>query len=153
MRERSIVAEQAGFTLLEMLVVLAILAVVGSAALMLSGRRPAGVDVKSAANMLSAELRLARARAIHTSGETFVAVDVEAREFWNDRQAARQPLRHDLTIDLVTAAPERVSRAVGRVRFFPDGSSTGGSITLNLGAQVSKVSIDWLTGIPKVASQ
>ena len=143
---------EAGFTLLEMLVVLAIISVVSGASVMLVSRRSVGLDIKAAANALAAELRLSRARAIWRGQETFVVVDVAERKFWNDGLAAHQSWRQDMGIDLVTAAPERNSPAIGRIRYFPDGSSTGGMVTLHLGAQTARVSIDWLTGIPRISS-
>jgi general secretion pathway protein H len=43
-----------------------------------------------------------------------------------------------------------VSESIGQIRFFPDGSATGGRIGLTLGAQQVEVVVDWLTGLVSV---
>jgi general secretion pathway protein H len=47
---------------------------------------------------------------------------------------------------LYTAQADLVSDAVGSVRFFPDGGSTGGRVTIAAGERKFDVDIDWLTG-------
>ena len=56
----------------------------------------------------------------------------------------RLPARLDLK--LYTAQRDLVSEKVGAVRFFPDGGSNGGRITLAAGERKYDVDIDWLTG-------
>ncbi|HPQ94516.1 MAG TPA: GspH/FimT family pseudopilin [Thiolinea sp.] len=64
-----------------------------------------------------------------------------------DRQqsgrAAGTACRHHARLN--TAASE-VSGATGSVRFFPDGSSTGGSVELEANGQAFKINIEWITG-------
>ena len=55
-------------------------------------------------------------------------------------------LPEDIALELFTARSELESDTVGRVRFFPDGSSTGGRITLSLAERRYMVDVDWLTG-------
>ena len=38
----------------------------------------------------------------------------------------------------------------GAIRFFPDGSSTGGRVTLMVGERSYAVDVDWLTGRVRV---
>ena len=38
----------------------------------------------------------------------------------------------------------------GRIRFFPDGSSTGGRVTLTSDERLYHVDVDWLTGQVRV---
>jgi general secretion pathway protein H len=45
-----------------------------------------------------------------------------------------------------TAAHEAADDRVGSIRFFPDGSSTGGRISLSSGKSIHTVVVDWLTG-------
>jgi len=144
---------EAGYTLLEVLVVLAIMAVVSSPAILLTSHPTATLDIRAAANLVAAELRLARARAIRSSAEALVTVDIAAHQVWADAPAPRRELGPAIALELVTAAPERVSATVGRFRFFPDGSSTGGAVTLRAGARTTRVVIDWLTGLPRVRGE
>ena len=52
---------------------------------------------------------------------------------------------------LVNTAESEVHGDVAAIRFFPDGSSSGGSIELGAEGVVFAVSIDWLTGAVAVA--
>ena len=48
--------------------------------------------------------------------------------------------------ELITARTERVTAERGRIRFFPEGSSTGGRLTVSNGRESQSVDVDWLTG-------
>jgi len=54
------------------------------------------------------------------------------------------PSRLDLS--LFTAQSELVRDQTGSIRFFPDGSSTGGRVTLAAGDSKLAVDVDWVTG-------
>mgnify|MGYP003296267829 CR=1 FL=1 len=60
-------------------------------------------------------------------------------------------LPHDIELKLFTAQSDLVSETVGAVRFFPDGGSTGGRVTLAAGERKFDVDIDWLTGRVAIA--
>jgi general secretion pathway protein H len=47
---------------------------------------------------------------------------------------------------VVTAQTELTGEGAANIRFFPDGSSTGGRVTLERGQTVWKIDINWLTG-------
>ncbi len=51
-----------------------------------------------------------------------------------------------LDLKLYTAQRDLVSDKVGAIRFFPDGGSNGGRITLAAGERKYDVDVDWLTG-------
>ena len=51
-----------------------------------------------------------------------------------------------LEVELFTAHTEQISDDAGNIRFFPDGSSTGGEIVLGDGRSKFHVQVDWLTG-------
>ena len=46
----------------------------------------------------------------------------------------------------MAAASEQIDDSQGRVRFFPDGTSTGGRLTLTQNERKYYVVVDWLTG-------
>jgi general secretion pathway protein H len=136
---------QSGFTLLELLVVLAILAAVYALAV---PTRPAawrGGDVAGVARAVAADLRAARASAIAERREVVVAVDLERRSYGFDARAFGLPERDVREITL-TVAPDEKRRGGGLIRFYPDGSTSGGRIGLRFGANESAVTVDWLTG-------
>jgi general secretion pathway protein H len=47
---------------------------------------------------------------------------------------------------LFTAQSDIVDEHVGAIRFYPDGGSTGGRVTLSAGERKFDVDVDWLTG-------
>ena len=51
-----------------------------------------------------------------------------------------------MELRLVTAAEEQTSETTGRIRFYPDGSSTGGKVRLISGEREWQVQVGWLTG-------
>src|SRR5215208_7600871 len=115
----------AGFTLLEMLVVLAIL---GLSLVLVSGFRPPwsrGFDLDTTAAELTLQLRLVRSEAIARNGPVAFELDLSNHRYRPGKAAAR-PLPTGLMVELVTIAGERQGPAAGGIRFHPDGSSSGG---------------------------
>jgi general secretion pathway protein H len=135
-----------GFTLLELLVVLTI--AVGIAALVLPNLSNAiGLfELKSGARQMATALQAARGRAIAQDGEVAVIVDVEKRTYQVTGSGEVRPVSPELTLKLETADVEVLSDQVAAIRFFPDGSSTGGRLTLAASGQRYVISVDWLTG-------
>lgn len=134
-----------GFTLLEMLVVVAILSFL---LVLVVGYRPPwskGLDIDATAAGLASQLRLVRSAAI--AGNRAVALEFDlTRHRYSLGTATPRLLPPELSLQLLTIAGERQSAGIGGIRFNPDGSSTGGRILLNDGTRSVAVGIDWLTG-------
>ena len=123
-----------GFTLLELVVVLAIVAAVaGVVAVQLSSASGA-VHVKAAARELASALRYARSRAIAEQRETAVVLD------------ARKHRYPGVALELVVGQAEALDEHRGAVRFYPDGSSSGARLRLMAGGRSQVVDVDWMTG-------
>jgi general secretion pathway protein H len=140
-----------GFTLLELIVVLAIIALVLALVPGLMLRPQPGLDVEVAARAVADGLRQTRSEAMVRNREEVFAVDVEQGLFRAGRERALRQLDRDIELRLYTAEAELLDRDSGRIRFFPDGSSTGGAIDLRLADQERRVSVDWLTGQVEIA--
>jgi general secretion pathway protein H len=136
----------AGFTLIEMLVVLSILALVASLSMPLLSRGSEGVRLDTAASELSSALRATRAAAVSANHPVALMVDVERRTFGSSA-VPRRSFASDIEAKLTYASVIRSAASQGGFQFFPDGSSTGGDITLSLRGRQEKLCIDWLTGI------
>ena len=51
-----------------------------------------------------------------------------------------------MTVTVTAAAADVEPGRIAAIWFFPDGSSTGGRIALNLGQRRHVVAVDWLSG-------
>jgi general secretion pathway protein H len=135
-----------GVTLLEMLVVLSIMAVVAAIVVPVFTGGVSGSELKGATREVAAGLRLARSEALATRMETRVMLDLENRSFQVERDPRTHALPKQIELKLFTAQSDLVSDKVGAIRFFPDGGSNGGRVTLVAGERKFNVDVDWLTG-------
>ncbi len=137
---------EAGFTLLEIIVVLAIGAAVY--VVLLSGPigKSGAADLKAAARTLASGLRQAQSSAMATRRDAVLTIDVESKEFVTTVDPTPRRLPDNLELKLYTAQSEVTSERRGSIRFYPDGSSTGGRITVASGERKYLVDVDWLTG-------
>jgi general secretion pathway protein H len=133
-------------TLLELLIVLMLMALIVGIAMPTFGGGVSSSALKSATREVAAGLRLARDQAIAQRVESLLELDLDGRTFRvpPDPRTHRLPERLDLK--LYTAQRDLVSDKVGAIRFFPDGGSNGGRITLAAGERKYDVDVDWLTG-------
>lgn len=135
-----------GFTLFELLVVIAIIGLVLAVVPGFLLRGQPGLDVDVAARAIADGLRQARSHAVLQNREEVFALDVEGRQF---RAGQGQPLRQldkALELSMLTARSELLTADAGQIRFFPDGSSTGGRIAVVRAETRAEVAVDWLTG-------
>ena len=134
----------AGFTLIELLVVLTMIGLLLSLApSLVSAARP-GTEVKTEARALADTLRAAREAAIARNGEAQVVLDLGRRDY----EAADGRVRflpRDLAI-VFKGPADHVDGQHAAIRFFADGSSSGGAVTLASGGTTRRVSANWLTG-------
>jgi general secretion pathway protein H len=135
-----------GVTLLELLIVLAIMASATAIMLPMFGKGISTSEVKSSARQLASGLRTARSEAIAQRRETFLLLDVAGRRFRVGSDPREYKLPRDLELKLFTAQNDLVDEAVGAIRFYPDGGSNGGRITVGSDQRKFEVDVDWLTG-------
>lgn len=135
-----------GFTLLEVLAVLVIGAITYAILLGVPGRGASIGDLKAASRTLAAGLRQAQSTALATRRDATLTVDLEAREFQVSGTEGSRELPKGIELKLFTAQQEVTSESKGAIRFYPDGSSTGGRITVASGERKYLVDVDWLTG-------
>jgi general secretion pathway protein H len=139
-----------GFTLIEVIVTLAIL---GFALALVVGYKPpwsSGFGLRGTASELASGLRLARSEAIVSNRPVAFDLDVSGHRYRVGAGTERR-LPANLSIELLTIVGESRGPGVGDIRFNPDGSSTGGRIALADGTRRIAVGVDWLTGRVSVA--
>lgn len=143
----------AGFTLVELLVVLVMVGLLLTLVPVAFQNAVPSLQVKSAARELAAVMRDARGLAIKENRDAFVQVDVEAGRYSSNRRSGEEILDEDIEISLLTAESELDDNGGGRIRFYPDGTSTGGRVSLTLDDTTYHVVVDWLTGRIEVADR
>lgn len=135
-----------GFTLLELLVVLAVMALV--AAVTLPNLRLPGFasNAARAARQIASGLADARQQAIHTNRESAFVVDLVERSYRIGTNPAIR-LAGIQGLILLTAERDVINASRGMIRFYPDGSSDGGELSVRdaNGATVT-VRVNWLSG-------
>ncbi len=131
-------AAERGFTLLEMLVVLAVLGLMVGLVVARGPLRSAGLDARLAANQLAGTLRAARSQAIAADRPVAVAINAALA-----------------TVQVGNAPPRPVGAAITGLTqplvFLPDGSSRGAAVIVAAGPMRKRVSVDWLTGRVSIA--
>jgi general secretion pathway protein H len=137
---------QDGFTLVELLAVLVVLAILTGVVATHFGDRQAGDVLQATAHELASRCRAARAAAIRGASDQTVVIDTEKRLVTVGAAVPPLKIADTISVHSETSAVERRAPNVGGVRFFPNGASTGGRIRLETGRQAYEVRINWLTG-------
>jgi general secretion pathway protein H len=140
-----------GVTLLELLIVLMLMALISAVMIPTFGSGVSNTELKVAARQLAAGLRLARSQAISQRAESSLELDVAARRFRVLPDPALHQLPERIELKLFTAQRDLVNEQMGSIRFFPDGGSDGGRITVGSGERKFDVDVDWLTGRVAIA--
>lgn len=133
-----------GFTLIELLVVLVIAALVAALVMPRLTGATEKAAVRSAARELEAELRSTRSIAMAQGRPQSLIVDTAHGAFQQGMRTGRLP--GGIHLSLTTTTGDRIDAQTGRIRFFPDGTSTGGGIDVWAGSDRNLVLVDWLSG-------
>ncbi len=147
MPQRSQIGE-AGYTLVELLIVLAILGFVALSAPALISKAQPSFAAKTAVARLASDLRAVRNSAIEENSEKTVVFNVVNNSY--DARTRHAVLPSGLSWEFTDAAGRAPSINPFTVAFYPDGSSSGATITLRFHGRTFRVVDHWLTG--KVAT-
>ncbi|MER2530082.1 MAG: GspH/FimT family protein [Candidatus Competibacter sp.] len=144
---------QHGFTLLELLVVLVIAVLLVAVVPPLISGMSGATELRSAARQLAAGLRFARNEAVTRQREAVLTLDLSKHRFAVSGDPREIALPESLSLHLYTAQSELLDQATGNIRFFPDGSSTGGAVTVSGPKLAYRINVDWLTGAIAIVEQ
>jgi general secretion pathway protein H len=137
---------QYGFTLLELIVVLFIVVLGFSVVGINLSSGNDSTETKAAARDIVSALRYARGQALMSHQETTVALNLAENTYTVSGRDKVYIIPNTIEVTVVTAQSELAGEGLGNIRFFADGSSTGGRITLERGNTAWQIDINWLTG-------
>lgn len=138
-----------GFTLIEMLAVIVLIAIaVTVSAVSLRGRTRG--ELEASAQRVAAGLRDTRTRAMATGQPQWFTIDLRGHA-WAAPGRDPHAFPADATVRVTSAGEETDRAGVARIRYFPDGSSSGGNVVLSDQRRSARVDVDWLTGAVTVA--
>lgn len=136
---------QTGFTMIEMIVVIVLIGIVASVVAFSFAKSLDSAKVQAASRDLVAALRYTRGQAIIKGEQKVLMLNLE-KMTWTAPGKDERELPKDMILRLTTAQQELTSETSGGIRFFPDGSSTGGNIAVLLGEREWRINVGWLTG-------
>jgi general secretion pathway protein H len=140
-----------GFSLLEMLAVLAIVALSLALVAPSFNRARIALAARSAAYALAADLRATRTLASSQSMQRHLVVDHARRTYRSEGIGPARVFSPTLRISILVPESEQIG-PTSRIRFLPDGSASGGKIVLQGGNAAWSVVVDWLSGDVRVFS-
>lgn len=135
----------AGFTLLEVLLVMALVAAVSLLATVAMSGGLQRMQLRSAANEVAAQLRFTRAVAIASGQPQRFTIDPVARTWTAPRQRSGT-VPQQMDVRFTGARELQPSAGEGAIWFFGDGASSGGRVQLQAGAAQWQIDVAWLTG-------
>ncbi len=136
-----------GFSLLEMLLVLMLIGLMATMTAVSMRRGLAGARIQAAAGQLAAALRDSRLQAVAGGRSVDFMLDLDRRRYGiGSRTTTGLPAGLSLSMRYAVVTTRGLPGHQGRIRFFPDGSSSGGLIVLRQGRRQWQVDVSWLTG-------
>ena len=145
---KTFVGGRAGYSVLEMLVVLAIIGAAVAIAQPSFHGVPEQVQLRTAAQGVLSALKSTRAAAIARNRDMALVFDLDRREYFS-AAIPTTALPATIRLELKVANLSAETSVRPTIWFFPDGSSTGGDLMLKAHERSSHICINWLTGIPR----
>jgi len=134
-----------GFSLLEMLLVVGLIAIASTLAAMALTGGLEGMRLRSSAKEIASQLRYTRAQAIATGQPQRFVIDPAAHA-WRAPNDKSGRIPESLAVEFTGAREAQARAGAGGILFFTDGASTGGRIQLQARQAAWRVDVAWLTG-------
>lgn len=134
-----------GFTLIELIVALAVASLAVSLVPVGFSKLSDAVSYRSAVHEILAGLKAARVLAIREGRSVAFSLDVESASY-RVEGGRSGTLPGGLDLGMIVGRSADGSQS-GRIVFYPDGSSTGGSVSIGRQAgNGTRLRVDWLLG-------
>ena len=142
-----------GFTLLEMVCVLAVIAMLAAVLLPLIPRQTSRSRLEAYAVQTATLLKADRSAAIRRRSDVATLVDATTRSIHSGATAAMISIPEDVHFDVLLPQTCRQRAALSTISFFADGMSCGGTIALSRLDTGYEVRVNWLTGRIEIVSR
>ena len=143
----------AGFTLVELLIVIVIVSIMAAVVGSSIGSGNQSTVLKGAAREIASALRFARGHAMTHRKESTFHFDLEQNSYRVTGKKKNYKLSKDIEVTLDLAQSQVQDNSQGAIRFFPDGSSTGGRVTLEIAESKRQLDVNWLTGQVEISER
>jgi general secretion pathway protein H len=145
MKGKSAAPFMTGFTLIELLIVFTLLVTLSAILAPLLLPSPARI-LQAAAGEIATTLRETRRQAQAGQTRRRFVIDTQSGKFGIQGAESRRALPNEMKAALTTGKSLITGESEGGIDFFPDGSSTGGRVYLEVDERSLKVDVEWLTG-------
>lgn len=137
---------EAGFTLLELLVVLALASLMASAAILWVPGMGDRMAVAKTADKIERLLSGAEMAAVRSGSDRQVTLDMQSNRYLLVATDKTLEIDPSVIVRWVSAAEAGSGSLRGAIAFFGTGGSSGGRIEVRRGSFLVAVEVDWLTG-------
>lgn len=132
--------------MLELLVVIVIIGVLAALSPPIFSSGVTAAQHRALARAIAQELRFARSEAIANRTDVGVEFNLTDRTYQLPGGKRRGKWPEGVSLELVTTAAETIDEKHATVRFYADGGSTGGRVTVKYKEREFRIDIGWLTG-------
>jgi general secretion pathway protein H len=146
-------AQQGGFTLLEMVCVIAIVGMLAAVLLPLLPQHTSRSRLQAYALEMATLLKADRNAAIRRRADVSTLVDARSRAIRSGVTAQAIRVPDDVRFDALLPQTCRQRAALSTISFFADGMSCGGSIALTRLDAAYEIRVNWLTGRIEIVSR
>jgi general secretion pathway protein H len=146
-------ASERGFTLLEMVCVIALVAMIAAVLLPFVPRQTSRARLQAYALETATLLKDDRNAAIRRGADVSTLVDASTRAIRSGASAYTIRIPDDVRVDALLPQTCRQRAALSTISFFADGMSCGGTIALTRLDSSYEIRVNWLTGRIEIVSR
>jgi general secretion pathway protein H len=145
--------DERGFTLLEMVCVIALVAMIAAVLLPFLPRHTSRSRLQAYALEAATLLKADRYTAIRRHADVSTLVDAPSRAIRSGATSQIVRIPDDVRFDALLPKTCRQREALSTISFFADGMSCGGSIALSRLDTAYEIRVNWLTGRIEIVSR
>lgn len=135
-----------GFTLLELVVSLAVIAAIYALVFPALVPKTGRAQLEAVTMNVAGLLKTDRNASLRQRRDVITQFDVERNEVRSGSSERVVRLPPDISLDLLTSSEGFSQASPAGVRFYSDGSSSGGALTLTRGGSGYEIRVNWFTG-------